>query len=125
MRAVFVTLLASGILMGQSASPLQQAPERWRAKSNPLAADQQAQRAGAKLFARECAECHGESGQGGRKAPPLKRDDVSQAPAGAVFWVLENGALWHGMPSFAHLPEPQRWQIVTFVQQLTGPRKPD
>ena len=83
------------------------------------------ERAGAKLYARECAECHGESGQGIGKAPPLQRADVSKARPGAVFWVLDNGALWHGMPSFAHLPAPERWQIVTFVQTLMDRKKPD
>jgi hypothetical protein len=43
---------------------------------------------------------------------------VQQAPAGALFWSLANGSLNHGMPSFAHLPEPQRWQIVTFLHSL-------
>jgi len=25
--------------------------------------------------------------------------------------------LHRGMPSFAHLPEPQRWQIITFLRE--------
>jgi len=32
--------------------------------------------------------------------------------------VLRNGSLRHGMPSFAHLPEQQRWQIVTYLKSL-------
>ena len=118
---VLVALLSLGGAFAQS--PLQQAPESWRAKVNPFAGDTQAKRGGAKLYARECAQCHGESGQGIGKAPPLQRADVSKAPPGAVFWVLDNGALWHGMPSFAHLPAPERWQIVTFVQSLSGPKQ--
>jgi mono/diheme cytochrome c family protein len=43
---------------------------------------------------------------------------VRQAPPGAIFWVLRNGALWRGMPSFSHLPEQQRWQIVTYLKSL-------
>ncbi|HTR36268.1 MAG TPA: c-type cytochrome [Bryobacteraceae bacterium] len=120
-RFMLFALLSLGGVFAQS--PLQQAPENWRAKVNPFASDIQAKRAGAKLYARECAECHGEGGQGIGKAPPLQRADVSHAPPGAVFWVLDNGALWHGMPSFAHLPAPERWQIVSFVQSLSGPKQ--
>ena len=123
MKRVLWFLLALGTGLGQS--PLQQAPEIWRAKANPFAANEMAVRAGAKLYARECAACHGENGQGIGKTPPLKRSDVSKAPPGAVFWVLENGALWHGMPSFAHLPVPERWQIVTFVQGLGALKTPN
>jgi len=53
-----------------------------------------------------------------KKAPPLNQADVQAAPAGALFWVLRNGSLKRGMPSFAHLPEAQRWQIVTYLKTL-------
>jgi mono/diheme cytochrome c family protein len=97
---------------------LQQAPPKSTALSNPLEAQQRAQRAGAKLFARECAPCHGPGGMGIGKAPPLNRKDVREASPGALFWVLRNGSLNRGMPSFAHLPESQRWQIVTYLGTL-------
>jgi len=72
---------------------VQQAPPRAKASSNPLEGQQRAQRAGAKLFARECAACHGPDGAGMRKAPPLNRADVQEASPGALFWVLRNGSL--------------------------------
>ena len=50
------------------------------------------------------------------RAPALNRTEVRQAPPGAIVWVLRNGSLRHGMPSFAHLPEGQRWEIVAFLQ---------
>ena len=87
------------------------------AMSNPLEGQGRAQRAGAKLFARECASCHGENGVGGLgKAPRLRQKEVYEAPPGALFWILRNGSLHRGMPSFAHLPEAQRWQIITWLQ---------
>jgi mono/diheme cytochrome c family protein len=102
----------------QDGSLLQQAPPKVAARRNPMEGNERARRAGAKLFARECAPCHGVNAEGSGKAPPLGSAEVYQTPAGALFWILENGSLYRGMPSFAHLPEPQRWQIVTFLRSL-------
>ena len=99
---------------------VQQAPLKAKALSNPFEGQSRARRAGAKLFARECAACHGSEGIGTRKAPPLTLADVQQASPGALFWVLRNGSLIRGMPSFAHLPEPQRWQIITYLKTLNA-----
>lgn len=114
--ALIVSCSALAIVCAQTGSLLQQAPAKFAAKTNSLENDPQAPRAGAKLYARECASCHGAAGQGIGKAPALRRPDVEIAPAGALFWVLENGSMHHGMPSFAHLPEAQRWQIVSFLR---------
>jgi tetratricopeptide (TPR) repeat protein len=53
--------------------------------TNPFEGQQRAEQAGAKLFARECAACHGRDGSGIGKAPPLNQGDVREAPAGALF----------------------------------------
>ncbi len=103
---------------GLRGSLVQQAPAKALGASNPLEGSTNAIRAGAKMFDRECSACHGRQAQGIGKAPPLTSTDVSTAPAGALFWVLRNGSLHRGMPSFAHLPEPQRWQIITYLKTL-------
>jgi mono/diheme cytochrome c family protein len=97
-------------------SPVQRAPAKMSDVTNPLEGNDQARRAGSKLYARECAACHGQNRNGKGKAPPLNQGEVYQAPSGVLFWVLRNGSLRNGMPSFAHLPEPQRWQIITFLR---------
>src|SRR5690349_8156533 len=84
--------------------------------SNPFEGSERARRAGAKLFARDCASCHGASLEGRGKTPSLDRPAIYGAPPEALFRVLRDGYLYSGMPSFAHLPEPQRWQIITFLQ---------
>jgi mono/diheme cytochrome c family protein len=98
---------------------LHQVPAKAAAKRNPIEGNERARRAGAKLFARECSACHGLNAEGSDNAPPLQKAEVQQAPAGTLFWILENGSLHHGMPSFAHLPEPQRWQIIIFLHSLS------
>ncbi len=97
---------------------LARAPESAHARTNPYEGGLDAARAGGKLFRRHCVECHGEKAQGSRRAPPLDSQRVRAAPAGDVFWFLTNGNLAAGMPSWSRLPDPQRWQIVAFLQQL-------
>jgi mono/diheme cytochrome c family protein len=89
-------------------------------RTNPYAGDENARRAGQKLFRRECSGCHGEAGRGnGRQhTPPLATPLVRRADPGALFWILRNGSGSHRMPSFSHLPEQQRWQIITYLKSL-------
>jgi|SRR6185369_4744447 mono/diheme cytochrome c family protein len=98
------------------------APVKMTSMKNPMEGNAEAWRAGAKLFSQECSPCHGANREGTPQAPSLKQPEVSQAAPGRLFWVLRNGSLPTGMPSFASLPEQQRWQIITFLRQdHTGP----
>jgi mono/diheme cytochrome c family protein len=108
--------VAVAVACANGGSPVQQAPAKTADVSNPLEGNDQARRAGSKLYARECAACHGPNREGRGKVPPLNRAEVYHAPSGVLFWVLRNGSLHSGMPSFAHLPELQRWQIITFLR---------
>ncbi len=98
---------------------LAKAPKKDAARRNPLAADPDAVAAGGKLFAQHCAECHGETADGGKKGPSLRADEVQQATPGTLFWLLTNGVVRRGMPVWSKLPEPQRWQLVSFIKSLT------
>ena len=118
MKRIGLLCSVIAIAWAQNGGLLQRVPSGAAAKSSPFDDDDRARRAGAKLFARECAACHGEDAEGTRRAPALKREDIRQAAPGTLFWVLRNGSLRRGMPSFAHLPEQQRWQIVTFLKSL-------
>ena len=113
-----VAIGVAGATVGGSL--IQRAPARAAEKRNPFDDDGKAKRAGAKLYARECASCHGMNRGGGRSAPPLNQPEVQRADSGTLFWVLRNGSRHRGMPSFAHLPEAQRWQIVTFLKAQTS-----
>jgi mono/diheme cytochrome c family protein len=140
MKACLIALGASGILLisslvlaepqknaaaksqgdSQVYAELAHAPEKARAKRNPLEKDADAVAAGRNLFEQHCAECHGESAEGSKKAPSLRADEVQSAPPGALFWLLTNGVVRRGMPVWSKLPEPQRWQLVSYLKSL-GP----
>ena len=102
---------------------LSKAPAKAVAKHNPLESDPQAVAAGAKLFEMHCAECHGATADGGKKGPSLRADDVQQSSPGALFWLLTNGVVRRGMPVWSKLPEPQRWQLVSYIKSLGQPAK--
>jgi len=93
-------------------------PENARMRPNPLQDDPDAVAAGRKLFADHCSECHGRSAEGGKKAPNLRADEVQDATPGALFWIVSNGVVRKGMPVWSKLPEPERWQIVTYLKSL-------
>lgn len=95
-----------------------EAPEKAREKRNPLEGDSQAIAAGGKLFEQHCAECHGVKAGGTRHGVSLLRDEVQEATPGTLFWILTNGVVRQGMPVWSKLPEPERWQLVTFLQSL-------
>ncbi|MGH9495019.1 MAG: c-type cytochrome [Candidatus Sulfotelmatobacter sp.] len=133
MKISFLILIAlfAGFLTGYSsaadANPyaeLTRVPAKDSARANPLEHDPDATEAGGKLYSLHCAECHGANGEGGtrkkKKGPSLRATEVQQAPPGALFWLLTNGAVRRGMPVWSKLPEPQRWQIVTYVKSLNG-----
>lgn len=113
---IFAALISAAPQVAQCGSLLQDAASRAKERSNPLDGQERARLAGAKLYRRECASCHGESGQGTGHAPPLSSPLVRGALPGTLFWVLRNGRVFHGMPSFSRLPDAQRWQIVTFLR---------
>jgi len=136
-KAPIVTLTVSGFILVVSQSLAQnsgsgpvvkhkdyfyaeiaKAPEKARAKPNPLAADPEAVAAGGNLFQQHCAECHGDSADGGRKGPSLRVGEIQGATPGALFWLLTNGVVRRGMPVWSKLPEPQRWQLVAFIKSL-------
>ncbi len=106
---------------------LAKAPAKAAARRNPLENDPDAIPAGAKLFAQHCAECHGESGEGGngkKAGPSLRAAEVQQSTPGTLFWLLTNGVVRKGMPVWSRLPEPQRWQLVSYVKSLGAPGEP-
>jgi len=88
-------------------------------KANPFAGRPEAVAAGRRIFEDRCAGCHGKNAEGHKKRPPLKSERVQlQATEGDLHWLLVNGNLWKGMPSWSKLPDPQIWQVVSYLKSL-------
>lgn len=121
--AIILSVVLAGIVFAAAGDGewLQKVPAKDRTRANPLVNDPDAPAAGAKIFAEHCAACHGEDAegkQGKQVRPNLHADRIKQATPGELFWVLTNGSLKNGMPPWSRLPEPQRWQLVTYLKSL-------
>jgi mono/diheme cytochrome c family protein len=97
------------------------APASSNQLKNPYAGQPTAAAAGSRVYATNCGSCHGIKGRGTGNIPPLSEGPTQSASDGEVFWFIATGAVDNGMPSWASLPERQRWQIVTYLKSLKGP----
>lgn len=95
-----------------------EAPLKARLRQNPFEGQPEAVLAGRKLFREHCAQCHGEDARGTGHAADLRSPDVQNATPGELEWLLRNGNLASGMPSWAGLPAQRRWQIVAYLKTL-------
>ena len=125
---VFISTTAAAILMQ---SPLKAQDSQFHAApasaandKNPLAGKAGAAQAGANLYARNCAPCHGVSGQGTANIPALAKGPVQATADGAIFWFITQGDPGNGMPGWASLPAQQRWQIITYLKALGTGKAP-
>ena len=92
------------------------APASAAEMKNPFSGQAAAAAAGKKLYAQNCAQCHGNNLQGIGPAPALDNASTKGAKPGELFWFITNGNLNNGMPAWSSLPKQQRWQIVTFLE---------
>jgi mono/diheme cytochrome c family protein len=113
-------LLSAAVAFGAAdGSWLKNVPARDHEKTNPYRDQADAIAAGRRVFVDRCSHCHGENAEGTKKRPPLKSERVQhQASEGDLHWLLVNGNMRKGMPSWAELPDPQLWQVITYVKSL-------
>ena len=81
--------------------------------------------ASAPIYEQNCLRCHGVTGAANGpdaqvlpKAPADFTDIkiLKKATDGEFFWKITNGR--DPMPSYAQLPDKQRWQLVNYVRDL-------
>ena len=98
---------------------LAKVPARDRDKMNPYNDNAQAVQAGEHVFHEHCAQCHGPDARGTKKRPSLRSQRVQQvATEGDLHWLVTNGSMKYGMPSWSKLGDPQIWQVITYVRSL-------
>jgi mono/diheme cytochrome c family protein len=97
---------------------LKRVPDADRARTNPYAGQADAIAAGGRVFLDHCAKCHGADAEGRGKKPSLRSSRVQGAADGEIFWLLKNGNLGKGMPTWSKLPEETRWQVIAYVKNL-------
>ncbi len=121
-RSVRVVLIAVALVSCMAladGSWLKKVPSDFHSRTNPYAGDADAIAGGKKLFENNCAKCHGSDALGIGKRPSLRSTRVQkEATEGDIFWLLKNGNLGKGMPTWSAIPEPSRWQIVAYVKSL-------
>jgi len=121
MPMLVLVLLAAG-----GGEWLAKVPAREHGKANPLRDQPEAMQAGQLLFAEHCAQCHGQNAEGKKNRPSLRTARVqSEATEGDLHWFLVNGNPRRGMPSWSRLPDPQLWQLVSYLRNLSTPSPPE
>ncbi len=118
--AILLIALSAALASGAaSTSHWERVPARDQARVNPLAGKPEAIAAGALVYRDHCQQCHKANAEGDRhKRPALRNAQVRAASDGALEWFLRQGDLRHGMPSWASLPEAQRWQVVDYLRSI-------
>lgn len=97
--------------------------ERWDVVgySLTLSIDSEALSHAEEVYAQECADCHGPSGQGAGQGPALARPDLLAGNSRADLYQVISDGLAPGMPSYADsLPESARWALAAYLQTLSG-----
>lgn len=83
--------------------------------------------AGVKVYARNCAICHGAAdGKASniarglyQHAPQLGKDDVTDDPEGETWWKVDHGIRMTGMPGFSGtLTRDEVWQVTLFLKHM-------
>lgn len=103
----------------------------WHAKNitNPTQSTPEALTEGREHFADHCATCHANDGSGntdfGRgmfpKPPDMRLPRTQQLSDGELFYIIENGVRFTGMPAFGTgnaSPESSTWPLVHFIRHL-------
>ena len=103
-------------------------PADARKKQNPIAASPENLRDARLHFADHCAICHGNEGTGDTmigkglypKPPDLRAAETQKLSDGELFWIIENGVRFTGMPAFGgtHGSEEDSWKLVQFIRHL-------
>lgn len=94
--------------------------------SSPITPDDSNLAAGAHVYMKNCAVCHGAIDQGATsiargmfpKPPQLFVKTVADDPPGEIYWKTKNGIRLTGMPAFTgSLTETEIWQVSLLLKK--------
>jgi mono/diheme cytochrome c family protein len=139
--ALFIYIGLRAGLMPANADAKPSRLERWAARTslhatlareapttpNPVPRTDENLLAGIKIYADNCAVCHG-AADGNRTniasglyqhPPQLAKDGVEDDPEGVTFWKVAHGIRLTGMPAFGRtLSQTQIWQVALFLKHM-------
>jgi len=104
-------------------------PSDAKRQTNPHASNAWAWREAEHHFVDHCAVCHGENGRGdteiGRnmypRVPDLADPAIQRMSDGDLFYVIQNGVRWTGMPGWkSEHDEQETWHLVSFVRHVAS-----
>jgi cbb3-type cytochrome c oxidase subunit III len=111
-------------------------PSNAHTMQNPVLDSPEGQREARLHFADHCAICHGNDGSGDTpignglypKPPDLRKPATQELSDGELYWVIENGVRFTGMPAFStnedhasagsHGNGQDSWKLVHFIRHL-------
>jgi mono/diheme cytochrome c family protein len=104
-------------------------PSSIRTMTNPVPSSAEAVADGMAHFADHCAVCHANDGSGdtemGRglypKAPDMRLDATQRLSDGELFYIIEHGIRFTGMPGWRNgteAGERSSWHLVQFIRRL-------
>jgi cytochrome c553 len=103
-------------------------PSDARNMHNPMPASEENLKAARDHFADHCATCHGNDGRGDTmygkglypKPPDMTQARTQSLSDGEIFWIIENGVRFTGMPAFGggHGSQDDSWKLVLFIRHL-------
>jgi hypothetical protein len=102
-------------------------PESARQARNPLTGSPENLHDARLHFADHCAICHANDGSGDTllgkglypKPPDLRLRETQTLSDGELFWIIENGVRFTGMPGFGTPgAEDDSWKLVFFIRHL-------
>ena len=114
--AILLTTL--GLFAEDVDTKFHNAPASVKDARNPFAKSEAARAAGQKLYAANCASCHGRQGQGTGNVPSLVDGRLDSVTPGELFWFITKGSKENGMPSWSAMQVTKRWQIVTYLKLM-------
>jgi mono/diheme cytochrome c family protein len=95
-------------------------------QQSPLGGQADVWREAREHYLDHCAVCHGRDAKGHTdiganmypKVPDLTSTDVQRRSDGALFYIIQNGIRWTGMPAWKdeHSPE-DTWKLVAFIRK--------